>query len=119
MRGARRRPYVDMVKEGNAAVAARAAGRLGPDRGRQAASCGRLRADELGDRAMTNTVYVGVTNRTGGSFSGLFRRPEDRDKWEFCDAIKDTHVHAIAVHPENSAVGYAATRQGLLRREDG
>ena len=67
---------------------------------------------------MTNTIYVGVTNRTGGSVSGLYRRPEDRDTWELCDAIKDTHVHAIAVHPENPAVVYAATSKGLLRSED-
>jgi len=67
---------------------------------------------------MTNTIYVGVTNRTGGSVSGLYRRPEDRDTWEFCDSIKDTHVHAIAVHPENPAVVCAATTKGLLRSED-
>jgi photosystem II stability/assembly factor-like uncharacterized protein len=67
---------------------------------------------------MTNTIYVGVTNRTGGSVSGLYRRPEDRDTWELCDAIKDTHVHAIAVHPGNPAVVYAATSKGLLRSED-
>jgi len=67
---------------------------------------------------MTSTIYVGVSNRTGGSLSGLFRRSEDRDTWEFCDAIKDTHVHAIAVHPENPAVIYAATHKGLLRSGD-
>ena len=67
---------------------------------------------------MTNTVYVGVTNRTGGSVSGVYRRPEDRDTWEFCDAIKDTHVHALAVHPGDPAVVYAATSRGLLRSDD-
>jgi photosystem II stability/assembly factor-like uncharacterized protein len=67
---------------------------------------------------MTNTVYVGVTNRTGGSASGLYRRAEDSDAWEFCDAITGTHVHAIAVHPEDPAVIYIATSKGLLRSED-
>ena len=67
---------------------------------------------------MTNTIYVGVTNRTGGSVSGLYRRTEQSDAWELCDAITGTHVHAIAVHPEDPAVVYAAASKGLLRSED-
>ena len=67
---------------------------------------------------MTNTIYVGVTNRTGGTVSGLYRRTEESDTWELCDAINGTHVHAIAVHPEDPAVVYAATSKGLLRSED-
>ncbi len=67
---------------------------------------------------MTNTIYVGVTNRTGGSTSGLYRRAEDSNRWEFCDAITGTHVHAIAVHPEDPAIIYIATSKGLLRSED-
>lgn len=67
---------------------------------------------------MKNTVYVGVTNRTGGTASGIYRRAEDSDTWEFCDAIAGTHVHAIAVHPEDPAIVYAATHRGLLRSDD-
>jgi photosystem II stability/assembly factor-like uncharacterized protein len=67
---------------------------------------------------MTSTVYVGVTNRTGGTLSGLCRRTEDSDAWEFCDAIAGTHVQAIAVHPTDPAIVYAATDKGLLRSED-
>ena len=67
---------------------------------------------------MTNTVYVGVSNRTGGSISGLYRRAEDSDAWELCDAIAGTHVHAIAVHPEDPAVVYVATHKGVLRSRD-
>ena len=67
---------------------------------------------------MTNTVYVGVSNRTGGSVSGLYRRTEDSSRWELCDAIVGTHVQAIAVHPEDPAIVYAATSKGLLRSED-
>jgi len=67
---------------------------------------------------MANTIYVGVTNRTGGSVSGLYRRKEASDAWELCDAITGMHVHAIAVHPEDPAVVYAATGKGLLRSAD-
>ena len=67
---------------------------------------------------MSDMIYVGVTNRTGGSLSGLYRRTEDGDAWNFCDAIKGMHVHAIAVHPEDPAVVYAATDKGLLRSEN-
>ena len=67
---------------------------------------------------MTNTVYVGVTNRTGGTVSGLYRRTEGSDTWEFCNAIGGTHVQAIAVHPTDPTIVYAATDKGLLRSED-
>jgi len=67
---------------------------------------------------MANTIYVGVTNRTGGTASGMYRRADDSDTWTFCDAIAGTHVHAIAVHPEERAIVYAATDRGLLRSED-
>ncbi len=67
---------------------------------------------------MTSTIYVGVTNRTGGTLSGMYRRAANSDAWEFCDSITGTHVHAIAVHPEDPAIVYAATDRGLLRSED-
>lgn len=67
---------------------------------------------------MAATIYVGVTNRTGGTVSGLYRRAEDSDAWQLCDAIAGTHVHAIAVHPEDPAIVYAATDKGLLRSVD-
>jgi photosystem II stability/assembly factor-like uncharacterized protein len=67
---------------------------------------------------MKQQVYVGVSNRTGGDVSGLYRRAADRDAWELCGLPARTHVHAIAVQPDDNAVIYAATSSGLWRTQD-
>jgi photosystem II stability/assembly factor-like uncharacterized protein len=67
---------------------------------------------------MKNYVYVGVSNRTGGTVSGMFRRGEDAAQWELCGLPDRTHVHAIAVDPDDAAVIYAATGSGLFRSRD-
>jgi len=67
---------------------------------------------------MQGYVYAGVSARTGGSFSGLYRRAIDGAQWEAAGLPADTHVHAIAVHPDDPAVVYAATSGGLFRSTD-
>ncbi|MGE0415673.1 MAG: WD40/YVTN/BNR-like repeat-containing protein [Acetobacteraceae bacterium] len=67
---------------------------------------------------MPSHVYVGVSNRTGGVVSGLYRRPEESDRWDLCGLPDGTHVHAIAVHPDDPAVVLVATSAGLLRSND-
>ncbi len=67
---------------------------------------------------MTQTIYVGVSNRTGGTVSGLYRRGADSDLWDLCGLPDQTHVHAIAVHPRDSAIVYAAASNGLHRSDD-
>ena len=67
---------------------------------------------------MQGYVYAGVSARTGGSFSGLYRRAIDGAQWEAAGLPADTHVHAIAVHPDDAAVVYAATSGGLFRSTD-
>lgn len=67
---------------------------------------------------MLGTVYVGVSNRTGGEVSGLYRRAGGAGTWEFVPGLDGTHVHAIAIHPHDPAIVYAATSNGLLRSED-
>jgi len=67
---------------------------------------------------MLGTVYVGVSNRTGGEVSGLYRRADGATAWEFVPGLDGTHVHAIAIHPHDPAIVYAATSNGLLRSED-
>ena len=67
---------------------------------------------------MRTYVYTGVSARTGGTFSGLYRRALDSDRWEATALPDDTHVHAITVHPEDPAIIYAATSSGLYRSLD-
>lgn len=67
---------------------------------------------------MKKYVYAGVSARTGGTFSGLYRRPVDGDSWQAGGLPDDTHVHAIAVHPDDPAVVFAATSSGLWRSDD-
>jgi photosystem II stability/assembly factor-like uncharacterized protein len=67
---------------------------------------------------MKQHVYAGVSNRTGGTVSGIFRRAIDSGEWELCGLPDRTHVHAIAVHPTDNAVVYAATGSGLHRSQD-
>jgi photosystem II stability/assembly factor-like uncharacterized protein len=67
---------------------------------------------------MPRHIYVGVSNRTGGSVSGLYRRSEEAARWDLCGLPEGTHVHAIALHPDDPAVVYVATSAGLLRSDD-
>jgi len=67
---------------------------------------------------MQTYVYAGVSARTGGSISGLFRRKVDGDTWEAGGLPDGTHVHAIAVHPDDASIVYAATSSGLYRSPD-
>ncbi len=69
---------------------------------------------------MRSYVYVGVSARTGGTISGLFRRAVDRDKWEHATGgmPDENHVHAITVHPDDPATVFAATSSGLYRSRD-
>jgi photosystem II stability/assembly factor-like uncharacterized protein len=59
-----------------------------------------------------------VSNRTGGTVSGLFRRPVGGSAWELCGLPPRTHVHAIAVDPADRATVYAAASTGLHRSRD-
>ena len=59
------------------------------------------------------TLYVGVSNRTGGEVSGLYRRPSDGDNWSLCGLPPRTHVHAVSVHPEDPNVVYVAASSGV------
>lgn len=67
---------------------------------------------------MKTHVYVGVSNRTGGDVSGLYRREASGTAWELCGLPPRTHVHAIAVHPHDPAEIFAATSSGLHRSRD-
>jgi len=67
---------------------------------------------------MRNNVYVGVSNRTGGDVSGLYRRAEDSERWSLCDLPAHTHVHAVTVDPNDAAVIYIAASNGLYRSRD-
>jgi photosystem II stability/assembly factor-like uncharacterized protein len=67
---------------------------------------------------MPTNLYVGVSNRTGGDVSGLYRRTVDGEQWTLCDLPPHTHVHAVTVHPDDPAVIYAAASSGLYRSRD-
>jgi photosystem II stability/assembly factor-like uncharacterized protein len=67
---------------------------------------------------MQQYLYAGVSARTGGTFSGLYRRPIDGDRWNVGGLPDDTHVHAITVHPDDANVVFAATSSGLYRSKD-
>jgi photosystem II stability/assembly factor-like uncharacterized protein len=67
---------------------------------------------------MQTNLYVGVSNRTGGDVSGLYRRPVDSDTWSLCELPPSTHVHAITVDADDPAVIYAAASSGLYRSRD-
>ena len=67
---------------------------------------------------MQTNLYVGVSNRTGGDVSGLYRRAADSDQWTLSDLPPHTHVHAITVDPADAAVIYAAASNGLYRSRD-
>lgn len=69
---------------------------------------------------MGSFVYAGVSARTGGTISGLFRRATDQDHWVHATTgmPDDTHVHAITVHPGDPATVLAATSAGLFRSRD-
>jgi photosystem II stability/assembly factor-like uncharacterized protein len=67
---------------------------------------------------MRTNLYVGVSNRTGGDVSGLYRRAVDDDRWTLCDLPPRTHVHAVAVDPGDPSVIYAAASSGLYRSAD-
>jgi photosystem II stability/assembly factor-like uncharacterized protein len=69
---------------------------------------------------MRTYVYAGVSARTGGTISGLFRRAVDQDNWDHATSgmPDDNHVHAIAVHPDDPATVFAATSSGLYRSRD-
>ena len=67
---------------------------------------------------MTQYLYAGVSARTGGTFSGLLRRPADGAAWEAGGLPGDTHVHAITVHPGDASIVYVATSSGLYRSQD-
>lgn len=69
-------------------------------------------------QAMPSTIYVGVSNRTGGEISGLFRRQGDCDTWDLCGLPPRTHVHAVTVHPEDPATVFVAAHAGLYRSRD-
>lgn len=66
---------------------------------------------------MQTYVYVGASARTGGNISGVFRRSANAGDWRHLTSgfVGDTHVHALAVHPDDPAVVYAATSTGLYR----
>ena len=68
--------------------------------------------------AMRSNLYVGVSNRTGGDVSGLYRRAADSDRWMLCDLPPRTHVHAVTVDSGDPAVIYAAASSGLYRSRD-
>jgi photosystem II stability/assembly factor-like uncharacterized protein len=76
--------------------------------------------DKEGIDPMQGYVYAGVSARTGGTISGLFRRAVDRDNWEHATngMPDDNHVHAIVVHPDDPATILAATSTGLYRSRD-
>ncbi len=67
---------------------------------------------------MQTNLYVGVSNRTGGDVSGLYRRGADGDRWALCDLPPRTHVHAVTVDPGDPAVVYVAASSGLYRSRD-
>jgi photosystem II stability/assembly factor-like uncharacterized protein len=67
---------------------------------------------------MQTNLYVGVSNRTGGDVSGLYRRAADSDQWTLCGLPPRTHVHAVTVHPDDPAVIHAAASSGLYRSRD-
>ena len=67
---------------------------------------------------MTQYLYAGVSARTGGTFSGLYRRPIEGDGWQAGGLPADTHVHAITTHPDDPAVVFAAASSGLWRSND-
>jgi photosystem II stability/assembly factor-like uncharacterized protein len=69
---------------------------------------------------MRSYVYAGVSARTGGTISGLFRRATDEDGWVHATTglPDDTPVHAITVHPDDPATIFAATSAGLFRSRD-
>lgn len=67
---------------------------------------------------MQSYVFVGASNRTGGDVSGLYRRAIASDQWELCGLPDRSHVHAIAVHPADPAIVYAACSNGLHRSRD-
>ena len=69
---------------------------------------------------MQTHVYVGASARTGGHVSGVFRREAGGASWQHLAAgfSGDTHVHALAVHPDDPAVVFAATSTGLYRSRD-
>jgi photosystem II stability/assembly factor-like uncharacterized protein len=67
---------------------------------------------------MQTNLYVGVSNRTGGDVSGLYRRAADSDRWTLCGLPPHTHVHAVSVDPGDPAVIYAAASSGLYRSGD-
>ena len=67
---------------------------------------------------MQTQLYIGVSNRTGGDVSGLYRRPTDGAAWSLCELPPGTHVHAITVDPHDPAVVYAAASSGLYRSRD-
>lgn len=66
---------------------------------------------------MATHVYVGTSARTGGNINGVFRRSPGGGDWQHLVAgfADDTHVHALAVHPDDPAVVFAATSTGLYR----
>jgi photosystem II stability/assembly factor-like uncharacterized protein len=69
---------------------------------------------------MRGYVYAGVSARTGGTISGLFRRATDQENWTHATngMPGDTHAHAITVHPDDPATILAATSAGLFRSRD-
>jgi photosystem II stability/assembly factor-like uncharacterized protein len=67
---------------------------------------------------MRSNLYVGVSNRTGGDISGLYRREADSDQWTLCGLPPRTHVHAVTVDPNDPAVIYVAASSGLYRSHD-
>jgi photosystem II stability/assembly factor-like uncharacterized protein len=67
---------------------------------------------------MQTNLYVGVSNRTGGDVSGLYRRAVDSEAWTLCGLPPGTHVHAVTVHPTDPSVIYAAASSGLYRSQD-
>ncbi len=67
---------------------------------------------------MQTYVYAGLSARTSGSISGLFRRAVDGEGWEAGALPDDTHVHAITIDPDDAKVVYAATSSGLYRSRD-
>lgn len=67
---------------------------------------------------MQTNLYVGVSNRTGGDVSGLYRRAADSDQWTLADLPPHTHVHAITVDPADASIIYAAASNGLYRSRD-
>ncbi len=69
---------------------------------------------------MRTHIYAGVSARTGGTVSGMYRRAIGEDQWQRLGGglTDSTHVHAIAVHPTDPSIVFAAASTGIWRSKD-